>query len=427
MDKFSSPEYKRSRIAYTVQCALEYFVALLAADAYLASLLSSIGISDSLVGIISSFTTLAFVIQLMSIFILQMKINIKKTVIFFDTLSIFFFMFMYLIPFLPVGKGLKTLLVIISILMAYAGKYLIFSICFKWANSYVESSKRGDFSAVKEMISLLGGMIFTVIMGFVFDKFESLGNIEGGFLFAAASILVLNICNFISLSLIKAENEEKVQEKSEPFSVILKNTFGNKNFRSVIYLTILWDIARYFTIGFLGIFKYKDLMMSVFLVQVINIISNFARLAISRPLGRYSDRTSYAKGFKLGLYLAAGSFLINAFTTKSTWFFVIIHTLLYNCSMAGTEQNSYNIAYSYVNEKYIVQAMSIKNCIGGLCGFGASILGGKILDLVQGNNNMIFGLHIYGQQLLSLISFAIIMVIIVYIRKVIEKQEIMIQ
>ena len=78
MDKFSSPEYKRSRIAYTVQCALEYFVALLAADAYLASLLSSIGISDSLVGIISSYTTLAFVIQLMSIFILQMKINIKQ-------------------------------------------------------------------------------------------------------------------------------------------------------------------------------------------------------------------------------------------------------------------------------------------------------------------------------------------------------------
>ena len=118
---------------------------------------------------------------------------------------------------------------------------------------------------------------------------------------------------------------------------------------------------------------------------------------------------------------------MNVFTTPDTWWLVIVFTVLYNVSLAGTNQNSFNIAYSYVNEKYIVQAMSIKNCIGGLCGFGASILGGKILDLVQGNNNMIFGVHIYGQQLLSLISFAIIMVIIDYIRKVIEKQEIMIQ
>ena len=125
------------------------------------------------------------------------------------------------------------------------------------------------------------------------------------------------------------------------------------------------------------------------------------------------------------MYIAAGAFFINIFTNQSTWYFIIVYTLLYNCSIAGTNQNSFNIAYSYVDSKYITQAMAIKNCIGGLFGFGASILGGKILSMVQANNNTVFGLHIYGQQILSAMSFVIVVIAIVFITKVIEKQKVM--
>ena len=427
MNKFDSSEYKRSRNSYAIQCTLEYFVSLLVTDAYLTRLLSNIGISDSLTGIISSFITLAFVVQLMSIFVVRIKMSTKKLVMIFDTISIFFFMFMYLIPFLPLDRSMKTILVMMSILMAYVCKYLILSIFFKWANSYVEPTKRASYSAVKEIISLFSGMIFTAVIGYIIDRYESLGNLEGGFLFIAASILILNICNFISIAMIKKESPSEHAGDNTPFSVIIKTTLGNKNFRSIVLLTILWDVSRYFTIGFLGVFKYKNLLMSVFLVQIVNIIANLARIAVSKPIGRYSDKTSYAKGFKLGLYLAAAAFFINIFTTKSTWGLIVIYTILMSCSTAGTNQNSYNITYSYVKSEYIVQAMAIKNCIGGLFGFGASILGGKILDIVQNSNNIVFGIHIYGQQILSAISFVIILIAIVFIKKVIEKQNIIVQ
>ena len=117
MKDFNSIEYKRSRASYMAQCTVEYFVSLLVTDAFLAKLLSSIGISDALVGIISSFITLAFVVQLMSIPLVRLKVSTKKLVITFDTLSIFFFMFMYLIPFLPVNQTQQTVLIMISILM----------------------------------------------------------------------------------------------------------------------------------------------------------------------------------------------------------------------------------------------------------------------------------------------------------------------
>ena len=84
--KYDLAEYKRSRRAYMIQCTVEYFVSLLVTDAFLAKLLTSIGISDSLTGVISSFITLAFVIQLMSVFLVRKRTSTKRVVITFDTI-----------------------------------------------------------------------------------------------------------------------------------------------------------------------------------------------------------------------------------------------------------------------------------------------------------------------------------------------------
>lgn len=227
MKDFNSSQYKNSRRSYIAQCTVEYFVSLLVTDAFLAKLLSNIGISDSLVGIISSFITLAFVIQLMSIFLVRIKTSTKKLVMIFDTVSIFFFMLLYLVPFMPISKTHKTVVVIISILLAYLGKYLILSLCFKWANSYVDPSKRASYSAVKEMISLFLGMIFTAIIGYIIDKFESVNNMNGAFLFIATAMLILNISNFICLALIKKDEASQHDGDHATIKVILQNTVGN--------------------------------------------------------------------------------------------------------------------------------------------------------------------------------------------------------
>ena len=426
MKDFNSLEYKRSRGAYMAQCTVEYFVALLVTDAFLAKLLTSIGISDSLVGIISSFISLAFVIQLMSIFLVRSKVSTKNMVLFFDTISIFFFMFIYVIPFIPVSQTAKTVLIVISIIMAYVGKYLIYSIYFKWANSFVSPDKRAEYSAIKEIISLLSGMVFTIAAGYVIDKFEGIGNINGGFLFIACATLLLNICNFICIAMIKKE-EEPIAEEGASLSDVVKHTLLNKGFRNIVILTVLWDCARYFTIGFLGVFKTNDLLISVFAVQVLNMVANGCRALLSVPFGRYSDKKTFAKGFELALIIAAASFLSIVFTNKSTWYLIVVYTILYNISVAGTNQNSFNITYSYVESKYITQAMAFKNSIGGLCGFGASLLAGKILSFVQSNGNMLFGIQVYGQQILGGISFVLTVIAIIFLRKVVEKQKVMIQ
>ena len=417
---YLSKEYVQSRRAYMAQCTIEYFISILVADAFLAKLLTHIGISDSLTGIISSFISFAFLFQLLSIWLVKKIKSTKKTVLVFDTLSQLFFMSIYIIPFLPVSRSVKTVLVMAAILTAYFAKYLIYSIFFKWANSFVEPSNRGEYSAVKEMISLFTGVIFTFAAGFIIDKFEAIGNLDGGFLFIATVMLVLNMCNFISIMRIK--NAEANDDGKHNLKEILQGTIGNKNFRNVVIMTSLWDIGRYASIGFMGTFKTNDLLLSVGTVQIINIAGNIARLIVSKPFGRYSDRTSFAKGFNLALLIIVAGYAVNIFAAPGRVWCIVFFTVMYSVCFAGTNQNSYNIVYNYVNSDYIVSAMSIKNCIGGLLGFLSSLAGGKILSVIQGNGNMFLGMHVYGQQVLSAISLVIILAAFVFNKLVIQKQ-----
>lgn len=415
---FHTPSYKSARKAYIAQCTFEYLSALLVSDAFLAKLLASIGIRDSLIGIISSFISLAFVVQLLSLMVSALPIDRKKTVVAFNVVSQLLFCSLYLIPFLPVGTGAKTVLVIVGVLLAYAGQYIASPICFQWANSYVDPDHRAEYSAVKEIVSLLSGMVFSAVVGYIIDRFEGLGNLNGAFLFIACCMLITALLNIVSLLLIKGDGKKQT---AVPLSGMGKETFGNPRFRRLVVMTILWNCAQYFSVGFLGVFKTKDLLLSLFAVQIINTAGQLARMLVSVPFGRYSDRKGFAKGFELAAVIAGAGFLINIFITRDLWFLIILQTLCYNIAMAGTNANAFNITYRCVDSRYIAQAIAIKNSIGGICGFLAALLAGKVVSHIRDAGDTLFGLPVFPQQVLSVISLLLTAATILYIKLAIEK------
>lgn len=421
---FHSPAYKRSRAAYIGQSTFDYFITLLVSDAFLAKLLTSLGVSDSLAGIIASFVSLVFVFQIFSIFLVKGKLGAKTLSIVFEAVSQLCFAAMYLIPFLKVSKEVRHMLVILAILFAYIAKYLVFSILFKWGNSFVDPGKRGSFSARREIISLVSGIVFTLVISRTFDHFESSGNLNGGFLFISIVMLVTNLLGVVCMLIMKKERKEEEEAEKKPMRDLLKNTVGNENFRRLLLLSVIWDSARYFLVGFLGVYKTKELVMTVFLVQIVNMVANGFRVVFSVPFGKYSDKHSFAKGLELGMMLAALAFLICVFTTPKTWYLIVLYTIIYNVSVAGTNQNSFNITYSYVKSEYIVQAMAMKNCVGGICGFVAALIGGRILSAVQANGNRFLGIPMYGQQLLAAIAFVFALGAVLYMRFSILRREV---
>ena len=421
--QFETRAYERSRNAYTAQCAFEYFVSILVSDAFLAKLLKHIGLDDAAVGIIASLVSFSFLFQLLSILLMQRVRNVKRTVLIADTISQTLFFAVYLTPFLPLPPSGRAIAAGAGMLLGYAFKYSVNSILFRWANDYVDPAKRGEFSAVKEMISLISGILFTLAAGFVFDRFESDGDPESGFLVLAAAIFSLNLCCFVCLCLIRRETDRDAETR-KPLREVMGILLRNRDFLHIVVLSCIWEAARYLSVGFLGTYKTEDLAFTVGTVQVINMAANLCRFAVSKPFGRYSDRTSYAHGFRLSLLLAAAGFAVGALTSPSSRWLIVLFTVLYNVSLAGSNQNSFNMTYSYVEPEVMVQAMAVKASVGGIVGFASSIAGSRILASVQAAGNRIGGVPVCGQQILCALSLLLTLAAFVYAKKVVEKQRV---
>ena len=422
-NRYRSREAQRSRSAYTAQCAFEYFVTILVSDAFLAKLLKHIGLDDAAAGIVASLISFSFLFQLFSILLIRKIKSVKRTVLIADTVSQLLFLGVYLIPFLPLAPTGRAIAAAAGMTLGFAFRYAVGSILYRWANGYVDPRGRGEFSAVKEMISLLSGILFTLAAGFVFDRFEAVGNPRGGFLTLACAIFALNVCCFVCLCLIKKETPSEDGEHRPPgVGEVLRAIFGNRDFRHTVVLACLWEAARYMSTGFFGTYKTEDLLFSVGAVQIINTAANLCRFAVSKPFGRYSDRTSYAHGFRTALLIAAAAFALGALTSPASRWMIVFHTVLYNVSLAGTNQNSFNITYSYVEPQYMAQAMAVKSSVGGIVGFASSLVGSRILSAVQASGNRLFGVTVYGQQVLSVVSLLLTAAAFVYTKKVVEKQ-----
>lgn len=425
---FNSKPFRRSRGAYAGYCTFEYFATLLITDAFLATLLTSMGISDSAIGIIMSVSSFAFLFQLISVFIAGKIKYIKPLAMVLSAASQLCYMLLYLVPFLNVSLQVKTVLVFLLILCGYMFNYITAAFIFKWGNSFVSPSKRASFSATKEMISLISGMAFSLLAGFITTSYQRAGNLQASFIFISITLLTNNICTFICLSCIKKKVPNDDEQVKIPVINAFKHLFSNKSYLKVVLMFTVKAFSLAFTIGFLGTFKTKDLFISVSTIQIINIIANLFRFIFSKPLGKYSDKHSFIKGYKLGLYLELLSFACILFmNSPEKWWIIIPFTILHYVSLAGTNANASNIIYSYVDTTYFVHATAIKNVIVGITSFTTAIFASKVFDYIQTNGNSIFGISLYPQQFLAAITIVALIITIIFIKAKIEKLEIKMQ
>ncbi|MBO7341799.1 MAG: MFS transporter, partial [Clostridia bacterium] len=423
---FDTPAYRRSRRAYVAECLFEYFVSMIVGGVFLAKLLTSIGMSDAMTGIISSFVSLAFVIQLFSVFVEQRVVNTKRFAMIFYMASRLLFCSLYLIPFLPFAAGHKQVLTVVCILLAYFGYYFVSTILYKWCYSFVAPDHRARYSANKERISLLSGIVVSLGLGYVIDAFDAADNLSGGFFFAAIAIFSFAVCDLVCLLLIQKENvAPRTKENTPGIKDVFRHTLCNRGFVCVLILSALYNTALLTTSSFMGTYYISELAYTVAQVQILTTVGHLLRFFVSSAFGKYSDKRSFAKGVELALIILTVGVASVVFSTPETRLLVIVFLLLYNVALAGINQNMMNIIYSYVDSRYFVQASALKNSVGGLCGFGATLLASRLLSFVQANGNTFLGLHVYGQQVLATISCLLFVVTILFTRLVIGKQHVM--
>ncbi len=422
-EKTLNDPYRFSRIMYIIEAALEYFISLVVTDAYLAKIAKSIDMSDGLIGVISAFVSLGCGMQIVAIFF-SGRGPVKRLVCTGTVITNLAFMLVYLTPFFPVGNGVRTVILIAIFLGAHLIKNIVHSPKINWFMSLVEDSKRGVFTANKEIISLIGGMIFTLIMGAVIDGFEAANNLNGAFITSAVTIFVLGALHILTMVLAKEKTDPsmgEVKEKSKQ-KFPIKELLANKNLVKIVLFSVIWHIAQYAATPFYGAYKVDALGFTMLFNSVLMIAYSIVRALFSRPLGRFADKRSFATMLILCFAVISVAFGINVFTVPSNGHVMFtVYYMLFAVALAGINSGTINLVYDYVPHDQRVAALALQNSIAGIAGFLTTTLVSFLVEHIQKNGNVFLGMNVYAQQVVSVFGFVGSVICELYLIFVIRK------
>jgi MFS family permease len=408
--------YKRGRLMYIIEAGVEYLISILVADMYLARLTKALGIGDNITGILSSIISLGCLFQLVAT--LLRKGRSKPLVIGLSILNQLLFMFLYIIPLTDWDKGVRQGIFIATIVLAYFFYNVAHPKKINWFMSLVDDGKRGRFTAKKEVISLILGVAFNFAMGALIEKFEANGNLRGVFIVCGVAIFGFMILHTLTMLLTVEKEQPKKEETLEvPQKSGMFESLKDKNVLRVTLVFCLWQISNACASPFYGAYKENDLGFdAVFGVAILGAIYAVARSVFSFVWGKYADKYSFASMLQICFTIAGIAFLVNSFCRPENGRVVYpIYYTLNAIAMGGINSALINLCYDYVTPEKRTDALAVSLAISGVCGFLTTLAVSPIVSAVQANSNIVFGMNIYAQQLLSVLAFVMTMLTMLYV------------
>jgi MFS family permease len=403
-------QIKRSQWMYILEAGFEYLIALLVSGAYLAKITESLGMSDQLTGILSSIISLGHVFQLGSILV-RPKRN-KGFVIGLSIANQILFTILYIIPLGQGGGAWRSVVFVVAIILAY----LLYNIAHPkkifWLMSLVDDDKRGRFTAVKEIISLIMGMTFTYAMGAVIDHYEAKGDLRTAFIVCAITIVALMVIHTLTMLFSVEKPMPVAEKKSTPFAIL-----KDKTLLKLAVLFALWYVTNYTSTPFLGSYQNKELGFDMTYISILNIVYSVVRIGFSFFWGAYADRRSFKSMLRLCLSAAAVSFAFTVFAVPSNGMVLfMLYRIFEAIAWAGISSAFINLVYDYVAPERRTDAIAVTQVISGVVGFLTTLVMGFLIEHIQQGGNTLFGIPIYSQQVTGLISTVMCVIVILYLQ-----------
>lgn len=420
MEMVSDKALKRSRIMYIFEAAFEYLISILVAGSFLATLTKELGFSDSLTGILSSIISLGCLFQLTAVFISRKRM--KSTIIVLSIINQVLFALLYVIPFFDFSKSTKTIIFVFAIISAYIIYNMVHPKKISWLMSVVDFEKRGNFTAKKEMISLVLGMIFSYIMGAVVDFYKAEGKTKTAFIICGFVIFTLMILHTVTM--LFTVEKQQTQKTKVPIFQTIKKVFNNKKILSVAVLTVIYYISNYSITPFLGTYKINELGFSLQFVSLLTILSSASRFLVSIPWGKYADKTSFAKMIEKCFIILSISYLFVVFSNPSNGKIMLAcFYMAHGISMGGLNSALMNLIFDYAPTESRADSLAVCQAGAGVVGFFTTLLFSPVISAVQNSNNTIFGMHVYAQQILAAVALLLSVLAVFYVRKFLIKKD----
>ena len=403
MKRYKTDAWARTRLMFIIEAALEYFFTIMIGGAYLANLTAAIGMSDALTGILSSIVALGSTFQL-SALLLANRLPVKRWVTCLHILNQLSFTMLYLVPGIPVSGTVKTIVFVVLLLMGYGISNVLHSPKINWLMSAVEDDHRGRFTATKEIVSLISGMVFSYAMGAVTDYYEAQGNIRGSFVVGAITLLVLTVLHTVTLLLSRERPAPPVKQHTDAWANA-KALLGSASVRRVLLLAVLYSVSYYAAVPFYGTWQRGELGFSMTFITLLSVIYAIVRSVVSPFLGRYADKTSFFSMLRICYLVLIVGFAVNVFVLPENGH--ILYTVYYALSaiaLGGINSGALNLVYGVVEPSQRMCAYALQQALAGIAGFLTTAAVSPLVSLIQKNGNSLFGIPLYAQQVVSLIA-----------------------
>ena len=418
MQTFDEKTLKRGRLLYILYAAVEYLIALAVSGSFLAKLTTEIGMSDSLTGVIAAIASLGGLFQLLSLFIHRKRV--KKFVIALTAANQLLFISLYLIPRLALGQQVSTALFALTIVMAYLLMNISAPKKTSWMMTLVDDRKRGVFAAYKEMFSLVMGMTFSFGMGALFDWLEGMGQLRMAFGIMA---LVMTACMLASVlcEVFMVEKSVPAARRASLVSTV-KSLLKNKGLRSVVVLYMIYFFINNAATPFFGTYQLNELGFSLKLISGFGILSSIARMIVSPYWGRYGDRVSFAALLEKCFLVLGVSFVFTALATPQNgkWMFAMYY-IIHGIAMGGLNSGMFNLVFDCAKPEERADALAVCQSISGLSGFMTTLIFSSVVAALQNGGNQLFGVTVYAQQILSVVSLLVTLGAVAYVRLRVKK------
>ena len=417
-----SKEGHRTRLVYILESSFDNCAMAAGGGVFLTMLLTRLGISDSLNGIIATLSTLACTVQMFAYASSNRCRSIRRYTIGMYIARHLSLLLLFLLPFLPFSQPV-TIGIFIFLYLGTAVLYnLIYPNRFNWMMSFVPSNERGGFTANYAIVVLVSGMGFIYAFSAWVDHYTTAGQTDAGLLVCAVTIAVLAAMQILTLSFATDLPPREGSDLHASATAQWKEVLQDRTFRKLLPVAVIYTGAVTFSSAFFAVYELQELHFSLKFIALLNIIGAASRSVVSRPFGRYADTHGWPKALTLGFVFYVLGMGCMAFTVPSNGrVMFIVYELIVNIGSAITGTGIHTIVFAFVPEKLRTSALGLYSAAGGVAGFGASLLGGLVIAAVQGRGLTLLGRTIYAQQVNSVISALCLIGLIVYMLTVVQK------
>lgn len=439
-------DYKKSRVNFTIGDSAAQTIVQLAGGTFLASLMTYCKISDANIGIITSLASLAAIAQ---IFLIQFMDKIKKYkfLVCFTSLHRILFSAIYFIPFLNIRDEYKAIGIVLLYFIGQIFVQVGIPASQDWIASLVPSRLRGKYFSIKDSVAVFVVSGVMLVAGVILDFFKN-ESIRTGFLIVGLMILALVIINVAAMSKMKEPrvsylNDEgkemhgrlaKKAKKSEADRNTGSGTkilpeileaFKDKKFRKALTLQSLYISGFYICVPFIASYQVNVLKLPYTFMMLVGFVCNLYRIYITPKFGRMADKHGMAKILKITLMILGFNLLAIAFTVPANAYpFYIIGTVLGSTAWAFVGIGLFGVQLDFFRSDKRMIWLSLVSSISGVLGFLVSIIGGRLLSLLEKHSIVIHGIYIYPQQILNILGFLILLGCSFYIKWQIETEKI---